>query len=310
MPVPSGSDPSALYGAELVTLPYVTPASFAAYPSYAELDNLVTGVITAAANNAQLNNMLVQSSQWVTDQANVPLHAHNKAENKLMRVASNGSLSWHPAHNPVKLVTGLQYSWSGNFGATGSVQTVTDFTGVWIEESAQVNLPFAAMNGTMNGLQFGPVGGWQSPLYTSWAYQAGFPNALLAASTSAGAQVLTVTDPTGIVPGDRLRIWEPGVEEAVTVAASYGVGSTTVPLNSPMTNAHTTIAGVSAMPSSIMLAVVYYTCALLMRPDSRAEDQWPDTRTGITTRSEDARKDGTGMVAEAYRQIRSYQRVR
>jgi hypothetical protein len=298
------------YGGELVTLPYVSPSSFKAYPSYAELDNLVTGVITQAPNDAQLNDMLIMSSQWATDQANVPLHAHIKTENKVMRVQRNGSLSWHPAHNPVKTVTALAYNWNGNFGATGSSTAVTDFTGVWIEESAQVNLPFAAMNSTLNGLQFGPVGGWTSPLYTAWTYQAGFTNALLAAPTIATATSLTVTDPTGIVPGDRLRIWEPGVEEAVTVASNYVIGSATVPLVSPMTNAHTTIAGVSALPSSIMLAVVYYTCALLMRPDSRAEDQFPDTRTGVTTRSEDGRKDGTGMIAEAYRQIRSYTRVR
>jgi hypothetical protein len=83
-----------------------------------------------------------------------------------------------------------------------------------------------------------------------------------------------------------------------------------VPLNAPLVNAHAAGVTVSAIPSSIQLAVVYYTCALLMRPDARAEDQFPDTRTGITTRSEDARRDGTGLVAEAYRQMRSYSRVR
>lgn len=310
MPVPSGSDPSHLYGATLVTLPYVSTASFAAFPSYAELDDLVTGVISASANNAQLNDILIMASQWVSDQVNMPVHGSVQIENKIMRPQCNGSLSWHPANNPVKSVIGLQYCYDGNFGASGSVQTVTDFSGVWVEEDAQVNLPFAAMGGTLNGLQFGPVGGWQTPLYTTWTYHAGFPHALLGANTSIGATTITVTDPTALVAGDRLRIWEPGVEEACTVAASYAVGSTSVPLNSPLVNAHTTIATVTAIPSTLQLAVVYYTCALLMRPDSRSEDQFPDTRTGITTRSEDARRDGTGLIAEAYRQIRSYGRVR
>lgn len=310
MPVPSGSDPSNLYGAELVTVPYVSVASFAAFPSYAELDNLVTGVISASANNAQLNDLLIQSSQWALDQINMPVHGVVHTENVKMRPQRNGSLSWHPSRNPVRSIIGMQYCYDGNFGASGSVQIVTDFTGVWIEEDTQVNLPFAAMGGTLNGLQFGPPGGWQSEIYSTWTYHAGFPHALLAASTIVGAQVITVTDPTAIVPGSRLRIWEPGVEEACTVAASYAVGSTTVPLNSPLVNAHASAVTVSAIPSTVQLAVVYYTCALLMRPDSRAEDQWPDTRTGITTRSEDTRKDGTGLVAEAYRQLRSYGRVR
>src|SRR6266487_986969 len=135
MPVPSGSDPSSLYGAELVTLPYLTPETFAAFPSYAELDDLVTGVISAAANRAELNNELIRASQWAADQVNMPLHGVIKVENKIMRAQRNGSLRWHPAFNPVKSVIGLQYCYDGNFGATGSVQTVTDFTGVWIEET-------------------------------------------------------------------------------------------------------------------------------------------------------------------------------
>lgn len=306
MPVPSGSDPSSLYGAELVTVPYVSVASFAAFPTYAELDNLVTGVISASANNAQLNDLLVQSSQWATDQANLPLHAHIKVENKIMRPQRNGSLSWHPAHNPIKVVTALQYA----YDLQGASFVVTDLSGVWIEESAQVNLAVPAMNGNLNSIQFGPPGGFTSPIYTTWTYQAGYTNTLLGASAIAGATNVVVSDPTGIVAGDRLRIWEPGVEEAVTVAASYGLGSTTVPLNAGLVNAHASGAAISAMPSTLQLAVVYYTCALLMKPDGRAEDQWPDTRTGITTRSEDARRDGTGLIAEAYRQLRSYARVR
>src|SRR5256885_10959209 len=111
MPVPSGSDPSSLYGAELVSVPYVSTAAFKAYPTYAELDNLVVGAISAAANLAQLNDMLIMSSQWATDTCNMPLHAHIKVENTRLRVQRDGSLSWHPQHNPVRLVTALSYAW-------------------------------------------------------------------------------------------------------------------------------------------------------------------------------------------------------
>lgn len=306
MPVPSGTNPPSNFGAELVTVPYVTTATFAAYPSYAELDNLVTGIISQSANLAELNNELIRASQWATDQANVPLHAHIKVENKVLRCQPNGSISFHPAHNPVKLVTALQYAWD----LTAVPVTVADLTGQWIEESAQVNLAFPAMSTSLNNIQFGPPAGTSSPLYTTWTYQAGYVNTTLAASSLANATSVTVTDPTGIVPGDRLRVWEPGVEEACTVGAAYVTGSTTVPLVSGLTNAHVAGAGLSAIPGSIQLAVIYYTCALLMRPDSRTEDQFPDARTGITTRSEDARRDGSGLISEAYRQIRSYMRVR
>jgi hypothetical protein len=305
MPVPTGSNIS-VYGAELVTVPYLTPASFGAFPTYAELDNLVTGVITAAANNAQLNNMLIESSQWVTDQMNMPAHAHIKVENKVMRPDRRGVLSLHAARNPVKVVTALQYA----YDLLGTSFTVTDLSGQWIEESAQINLALPALNGSLNGIQLSPPGGSCSPLYTAWTYVAGFTNTTFAVLANAGSTTITVADPTGIVAGDRLRVWDPGLEESVTVAANYVVGSTSVPLLAATVNAHAVGASISQMPSTLQLAVVYYTCVLLMRPDSRAEDRWPDTRTGITTRSEDARRDGTGMIAEAYRQIRSYARVR
>lgn len=308
MGVPSGSDPSTLYGAELVTTPYVTPATFSAYPTYAELDNLVVDSISAAANLAQLNDMLIMSSQWASDQVNMPLHGHIHIENVQLRVQRNGALSFHPEHNPVRQggVLALQYAWY----LGGPVSAVTDLTGQWIEANAQVNLPFPAMNTSLNGIQFGPPVSTSQPIPTTWTYAAGYPCTQLAAPTIVGATTLTVTDPTAILPGDRLRIWEPGVEEAITVGAGYGIGSTTVPLSTALQNAHTAGAGLSAMPSDIMLAVVMYTAALAMRPDARAEDQFPDTRTGITTRSEDARRDGTGLVAEAYRLLRSFARVR
>lgn len=312
MPVPSGSDPSSLYGAELVNVPYVSPAMFKAWPTFAQVDNIVAGVVDAVSNLAELNTLLIEASQWATDQANSPLHAHVHVENKRLKVKRDGAFSWHPAHNPVRLVTALQYAYAGQLGDAGSVQTVTDLSGQWIEEGAQVFLPFPAMGTSLGGIQFGPPV-QSSPMYTTWTYVAGNVVTRIAADVLAGASVLTVADPTGIQAGGKLMIWDcPASVEAVTVGTNYAVGSTTVQLSGPLRFAHTAANDVliGDMPSSLQLAVVLYTASLLMRPDSTREDAFPDTRTGLTTRSEDARRDGTGLVAEAYRLIRSYQRVR
>jgi hypothetical protein len=149
-------------------------------------------------------------------------------------------------------------------------------------------------------------------VYTTWTYVAGYVTTLLAAGATAGATSLTVKDPTGIIAGDVLRIWEPGVEEAVTVANSYLPGSTTVPLTAALTNTHTAAAGISQLPADAQQAVVNYTCALLLRPDTAAEDAFPDAKVGVSTRTADSRKDGSGLVAEAVRLLRDggYGRVR
>src|SRR3954468_15330162 len=147
MPVPSGSDPSSLYGAELVTVPYVTPATFKAYPSYAEVDNLVVSA-AASAQLAQLNDILVMASQWASDAVNMPLHGHIAVDNTTLRVRRNGSLSWHPPHNPIRLVTALSYAWD----LSGTSQSVSDLSGQWIENGSQVDIAFPAMSTNLNGL--------------------------------------------------------------------------------------------------------------------------------------------------------------
>jgi hypothetical protein len=46
-----------------------------------------------------------------------------------------------------------------------------------------------------------------------------------------------------------------------------------------------------------------------MRPDTTAEDQFPNTQLGSNTRRNDPR-NGSGLIAEAARTLSSYGRVR
>lgn len=290
----------------LANVPYLTTATFKAYPTFLDLQNLVSGDNSAAHQDAELFNLLLRATNWAISQCNQPLHAHTMTENKRLRPDRQGRLKWHPSHNPVKQVTALSYGYLPNI-----MTAVTDLTGIWPEDDRQIVFPLAQLAPQFGALQFGPAPG-QSEVYTTWTYAAGYVTTTLANSPAQAATSLQVKDATGIIAGDVLRIWEPGSEEAVTVAGSYVAGSTTVPLTAGLANAHTTGAGISQLPADVQQAIVNYTIALLLRPDTSKEDAFPDAPVPVSTRNADSRKDGSGLVAEAVRLLRDggYGRVR
>lgn len=284
--------------------PYLTVATFKAYPTYLDLQNLRSGDSALAHQDAELYNMLLRASSWAYDQCDQPLHAHTLTENTRLRPDREGRLKFHSPHNPVKALTALSYGYSPD-----SMQAVTDLSSQWIEDDRQISLAVTRLGGAFTSIQFGsPSAGTQ--VYTRWTVTAGYVSTVLAADVALGATSVTVKDPTGLVAGDVLRIWEPGLEEAVTVAPSYVTGSTTVPLTTGLANLHTSGAGISQMPAAVQQAVVNYAVALLLRPDTAKEDAFPDARVDVATRGDDSRQDGSGLVAEAVRLLRKYHRTR
>lgn len=305
----------------MITLPYVTVASFKAYPTFLDVMNLRPGDASAADQDQELFNILLAASAWADNYTEMgvgggtagdgTLAAHTRVERGRIRVARSGQISYHAQHNPVSSLTAL------SIGASPDTLTaVADLSSFWIEDARQiVGFPSGASAPGLAALQFGPPA-TTSEVFAVWTYVAGYANTLLAADAAAGASAITVADPTGLTGlngGTVLRIWDPGHEEAVTVAPSYVTGSTTVPLTAPLKNSHsgtaTTAIGVSALPTDAHLAVILYAAALLQRPDTEKEDTFPSTlvrpnaRVGGTT-------DGTGFVAEAERLLEPYRRVR
>ena len=292
-------------GSEIVVTPYVSTANFIAEPTFIEVDNLVYGG-TTAQNTDRLNDILIRGSQILSDFCSQPLHAHYHSQNVIMKTRSSGNFSWHPDHNPVQLISSFGYA--SLLSTTGATTfTSGSVAGAWIVNGTQVYVPFSPGSNAWSTIQFGAPGG---EYYTQWTYVAGYPVTTLAAAASVGASSITVADPTGLAVGSILRLYEPGVGEAVTIGSTYVAGSTTVPTTTPLVNNHTAGCEATMMPSSIRQALINYASAMLMRPDATSEDQWPDLHVGISTRADDARKDGTGLVAEAYRLMRQFLRVR
>lgn len=295
----------------MITLPYVTTASFKAYPTFLDVMNLRSGDISASDQDGELFNILLKSSSWVDGYTEMgtpggTLTAHVRSENARLRVARDGRISYHPDHNPVTALNTLATGQSPN-----SLVPVTDLSNMWIEDNRQiVGYPGGQSSPGFAMLQFGNAS-TVAELFTTWNYTAGYANTLLAAAATQGATSIQVQDATGIVAGTVLRIWDPGSEEAITVAGSYTAGSTTLPLTAGLKNGHTNAVatGVSGLPSDAHLATILYAAALLQRPDSEDEDTFPATQAKPNARI-GKNTDGSGFVMEAQHLLEPYRRIR
>jgi hypothetical protein len=290
--------------------PYVGVAAFKAHPTYLDLDGLRVGATTQAEQDAELNNILLLASGWADNEANQPLGAHLFTQQTRSRIDSQGNLRWHSEHGPVITVGTVGYGYSP------TALTSIDGSGAWVENDTNILLPIGAYSGAWSGsLQFGaPAANGQT--FVRAAVVAGYVATVLGTGALAGATSLTVTDPTGIVPGGTYRLWEPGAEETVTVASTWippAVGtaptSTAVALASPTAAAHTAGTDLSGMTPELRLAVTSKAVAMLMRPDVQVENSYPNASNTSSIRTRSG-KSSADYAADASRILASYGRVR
>lgn len=292
--------------------PYVSTAAFRAHPTYLDTDGLVTGNPYPDAQTAQLNSLLLQASAWADNECGQPLGAHLYTQSTRVRTDRAGMLRIHADHGPVRAVTALSYGWSP------TSLTAVDSPSVWVEDGSNLVITLGGSSTAWTGsLQVGFGAGPGSEIFVRVSTVAGFVATQTSAATVAGATSISVADPTGIEPGGSYRIWEPGREETVTVSplwqpppASSIPAPAAVLLAAPTVFGHDIGHDVSGLPGDVRLAVVKYTIALLLRPDTTAEDEFPDSSTNSSTRGKDSRRTGLGLVDEARKILNSYQRVR
>lgn len=291
------------------TTPYVSAAAFRAHPTYLDTDGLRVGDPSAADQTAALTTLLLEASAWADNECDQPLGAHIRVQRCRAMVDRAGNLKWHADHGPVIAVNSVGY------GLAPTALTTVAGTGAWVENDTNIVLPIGGQNTAWSGsLQFGlPLSG---EVFLLANVTAGHVATILAGASLAGVTTLTVTDPTGVVPGGEYRIWEPGTEETVTVSPTWAPPDPTAPvvptavlLAAPTVNAHEDGHDFSSLPADARNAIVQKVTATLMRPDSTAEDEFPNTALGSDTRRNDPR-NGTGLIAEAARTLASYGRVR
>lgn len=291
--------------------PYVSAAAFRAHPTYLDTDGLRVDTIDGADQTAELTNILLMASAWADNEADQPLGAHLYTQYQRVRCDRSGMVRLHADHTPALAVVSLGY------GLAPQTLTTLANPQAWIEAGANLVLTLGATNGAWTGsLQFGsPASG--SEVFAQTSLVSGWVATQLTADALVGATSITVADPTGLLPGSTYRIWEPGTEETVTVSSLWAAPAptttptpTAVTLASPTLFAHTTGHDLSSMPADLRLAVTMYATALLMRPDSTAEDEYPDTALSSNTRAKDPRRTGAGLISEARKIVSSYARIR
>jgi hypothetical protein len=296
----------------MLTQPYVTPAMFEAFPTWLDLDNLVPGGMASVQTDV-LADALLAASDWAVGVCDeMPLHAHwVQNEDQRARSKGSGRVYVRPKHIPLRAITSM--SWGSDPSSMTAV-SLPDPT-MWFEDGRRVSWRPGGGITQFSGpaLEFGPRPGPARQVYVTWSYIPGFPVTTFASAVAEGASSVEVTDPTGILPGDVLRVFDPGVTEALTVASTYAPSvpavppaPTVIPLAANAANAHAEGTGITEMPRKMMQAVIAYGVSLLMRDD--VSEEAPASPFGPAARTTENGRGGqaSGIINDAYGWLAPY----
>ena len=265
-----------------VTQPYLTPAQFRAFPTWMDTDNLLPGGIASVQDDVLADALLQASSEADSICENMRLSAHLVTGENLETRLSGGRITLQPRDVPVVSVTSLAYGWDP------AAQTALSLApGVlWNTGGKLISFRPGGSGPAFVGpaIQFGNVPVGSGRVFVTWSYVAGFPSTFLSAPCAAAASSVTVSDPTGIMPGGVLRLYDQGLDqagatEALNVASTYVPQvpasppvPTAIPLAAPTAFAHAAGVGITGMPRILLQAVIALTVMVLMQRDVTGEE--------------------------------------
>lgn len=238
--------------------PYLTLTEYKNAPTSVDIDNLVVGG-NAAAQDAELSNVIARASSWIDTYCNQILGATVEQEQQRVRMRGDGSIRIHPRYSPVIAVSALAYGLDPN-----ALTVVPDCSVCWLEDQ-QIIFPYISLlaGQTSQGpLSYSFPANAGGEMFVRYSYVNGYANSLIATATAA-ATSLTVNTGTGIVAGQMLKIYDGANSENVTVASTYTFGSTTVPLTAALAYSHATGVSISSLPPAIKEAAILATTAFL-----------------------------------------------
>jgi hypothetical protein len=237
--------------------PYVTVAEYKNAPTAIDIDNLVVGG-NAAAQDAELANVILRASSFMDEFLNQNLNASTQIENQRGRYSTNGYLIFHPNNNPIISLQSLYYGTDPN-----NLVALTDPSKCWFEDQ-QIVAPLSQLSTTYSSqgpLSFGS-GTPRQQVFIKYTYTSGYVNNLISSATAA-ATSMTVQTADGIVAGMQLRIYDGASSERVTVASNYTYGSTTVPLTAALAYTHASGIAFGNLPQAIKEACILITTAFI-----------------------------------------------
>lgn len=283
--------------------PYLSLAEFKNAPTALDYGNLVVGG-NQAAQDAELTNAITRASSWIDQYCNQIISATVDVEQQRTRMRPDGSVRVHPKYFPIVALTAF------SAGPTPALMVpATDCSVAWLEEQ-EIIFPLSQLPTSMSSqgpLSFGFAGTSGTEMFVNYTYINGYANTALAADSLAGATTITVSDGTGIVPGESLKIFDGASTENIVVASTYTFGSTTVPLASGTLYAHSTGVTVSALPAAIKEACILVTSAYLkIRGDA---SMVMDVTSRPSEQIAGAGKVGTD-IAHAQQLLQPFRRIR
>jgi hypothetical protein len=280
---------------------YLTVSEYKNAPTSIDYNNLVVGG-NQEAQDVELSNVILRASSYMNEYLNQSLVAQQYTETQRVRVNGNGYVPLHPINDPIISLSDFQYGTDPN-----GLITLPDCSQAWFEDQ-QVIIPLSQINATYTSagpLAFGSYAPRQQ-LFCKYTYIAGYVNTTIATAT-AGATSLTVTDGTGIVAGQQLRIYDKGKNETVTVASTYTYGSASVPLTSALLFTHLTGTAIGNLPNALKQACILITTAFIkMRGDqslTMSLTTTPTANIGNASRY-------SGEIAMALDMVNKYRRIR
>lgn len=263
---------------------YVGLPALKAYPEYRNLANLVPGG-DQAAQDAELANMIARASAQIDGYLNRSLLPQAVTKPETVRINSDYEALIVPDDRPFNRVTAVAANpVPGPGSATVTVDPATVYP-TFLGKVPTLHIP-------LQGVGLGPGG---SCLVTT-TIETGYARCRLSADVAAAANSLTVDDENGFAAGLRFRIADPGVDEYLTVAATYVPGSGTVPLTGATTFAHKAGADLTAVPSDVEEACILWTFGLL--PSGNTEDDFANAPVPTTSTKKSKRKP-SGYIGRA-----------
>lgn len=282
---------------------YLTLAEFKAMPTGVNVTDLIANG-SAAANDAELANVLRRASRWCDTHCTIQIGAHTvTAERQSVRVGRDGMIRISPRQVSGTEASGIPLVSMSRiaYGRPGQLQTVTTPIAQWIQDNTFLT-PIVSGPISWSGpqIQFG-FSGAPGRLWVEYDYIAGFPITTFTAATTAATTSLPLADVTGIQPGQTLAIHDPGVEEQVTVATSWTptTGAAPVPLAAATLYAHLAGAGAGAIPEAVKEAVCLAAVAYIRRSTDAGTGPSPALDTG-TGADASASMDSAAELLEPY----------
>jgi hypothetical protein len=243
---------------------YLTVSEYKNAPTSIDYNNLVIGG-NQNAQDAELERVILRASSYMNEYLNANLNATKYVETQRTRFTSDGFIALHPNNSPIIALEDFNYGTDPN-----NLVALTDPSVSWFEPQ-QIIIPLsnvATAYSSQGPLQFGGYGAPRQQVYCKYTYVAGFVNNPITSGT-AGQTSVTVERAEGILPNQKLRIYDGANSESVTVASNYTYGSTSVPLTSALLYSHGSGSSIGNLPNAIKEACILITTAFIkVRGDS------------------------------------------